>query len=126
MITLSDYGNYDYYIRCRDEKGNTQGSYAAVSFEYKDPAASGEAPVSLECYQIADGDRDGKCDNTLDCVCDPDCPADGEDKDADCAGKAASETGGNSWIFFLLGFLLVLIIVIIVIVVARRKKPQKI
>jgi len=52
MITLSDYGNYDYYIRCRDEKGNTQGSYAAVAFEYKDPAASGEAPVSLECTKL--------------------------------------------------------------------------
>ena len=127
MITLSDYGNYNYHIRCRDEKGNTQGSYAAVSFEYKDPAApvSGEVPVSLECYQIADGDRDGECDNTLDCVCDPDCPIDGEDKDADCAGKAASETGGNSRIFFLLGFLLILAIVTIVVVIARRKKPEE-
>ena len=126
MITLNDYGNYNYHIRCRDEKGNTRGSYAAISFEYKDPAVSGEAPVSLDCYQIADGDRDGECDNTLDCVCDPDCPVDGEDEDADCAGVAASETGGNSRIFFLLGFLLILIIIaIIIIIVARRKKTEE-
>ena len=126
MITLNDYGNYNYHIRCRDEKGNTRGSYAAISFEYKDPAVSGEAPVSLDCYQIADGDRDGECDNTLDCVCDPDCPVDGEDEDADCAGVAASETGGNSRIFFLLGFLLILIIIaVIIIIVARRKKTEE-
>jgi hypothetical protein len=126
MITLNDYGNYNYHIRCRDEKGNTQGSYAAVSFEYKDPNGGGEAPVSLECYQIVDGDQDGECDHTLDCVCDPDCPVDGEDEDADCAGVAASETGGNSRIFFLLGFLLILIIIaVIIIIVARRKKTEE-
>lgn len=127
MITLSDYGNYNYHIRCRDEKGNTQGSYAAVSFEYNDPAASvsGTAPVSFECYQIADGDRDGECDNTLDCVCDPDCPVDGEDKDADCAGKAASDAGSNPWIFFLLGFLLILIAIAVVVVIARRKRAEE-
>ena len=124
MITLGDYGNYNYHIRCRDEKGNTQGSYAAVSFEYKDPAApvSGEAPVSLECYQIADGDRDGECDNTLDCVCDPDCPVDGEDADPDCADVAVQESETNWTLSIGIGLLLLLILIILVIIIVRRKK----
>ncbi|HNR81414.1 MAG TPA: hypothetical protein PKK37_03185, partial [Candidatus Pacearchaeota archaeon] len=129
MITLGDYGNYNYHIRCRDEKGNTQGSYAAVSFEYKDPAApvSGEAPVSLECYQVADGDRDGECDHTLDCVCDPDCPVDGEDADPDCANVAVQESGTNRALFIGIGLLLLLVLIVIfaIIIMHRKKSGQE-
>jgi hypothetical protein len=122
MITLNDYGNYNYHIRCRDEKGNTQGSYAAVSFEYKDPNGGDEVPVSLECYQIADGDRNGECDNTLDCICDPDCPVDGEDADPDCADVAVQESETNWTLSIGIGLLLLLILIILVIIIVRRKK----
>jgi len=121
-IILDDYGKYDYHIRCQDENGNDLGSYALVSFEYKDPLA---AESKQECSTIDTGDKDGACDKAANCVCDPDCSVEGENADPDCAGVAVREEGGNQGVFLAAGLVLLLLAVIAAIVVmARRKKKS--
>ncbi|MFA5068477.1 MAG: hypothetical protein WC466_10665, partial [Candidatus Izemoplasmatales bacterium] len=121
-VVLDDYGKYNYHIRCQDENGNALGSYALVSFEYKDPLA---AENGQECSTIDTGAKDGACDNAADCVCDSDCPAEGEGADPDCANVAVQEKGGNPTVFLIAGLsaLLLAVIVAIVIVARRKKKP---
>jgi len=121
-VVLDGYGKYDYHIRCQDENGNALGSYALVSFEYKDPLA---AEKGQECSTIDIGAKDDVCDDAADCVCDPDCPAEGESADPDCANVAVQEKGGNPTVFLIAGLsaLLLAVIVAIVIVARRKKKP---
>ena len=121
-IVLDDYGKYNYHIRCQDENGNALGSYALVSFEYKDPLATEK---EQDCSTVDTGTKDDACNNAADCVCDPDCPAEGEGADPDCADVAVQKTGGNPLVFLMAGLFLLLLAVIaaIVIVARRRKKP---
>ena len=121
-VVLDGYGKYDYHIRCQDENGNALGSYALVSFEYKDPLATEK---EQECSTIDVGTKDDACNNAADCICDPDCPAEGEGADPDCADVAVQKTGGNPLVFLMAGlFLLLSAVIVAIIIIARRRKKS--
>ncbi|MFA5431192.1 MAG: hypothetical protein WC329_08540, partial [Candidatus Omnitrophota bacterium] len=126
-VNLENFGDYNYYVRCQDEKGNAQGSYAVVEFKYKDAAAvlSDVDTVELpDCQQYVSGAADDICDPAADCLCDPDCPVEGDGIDADCA-NIVDETSGNFferngfWILALIG--LVLLVIFVIIFIIRRR-----
>jgi hypothetical protein len=137
-VNLEDYGTYAYYVRCRDKEGNKDGNSQVINFEYKNPnpPASGgdggnvtppqDQTPKVSCAQTQKGDKDGVCDPTADCVCDPDCPSSGDDADADCANVAAGGGGqtNNSWIAILIIGLLLLVIIAIVIIIIKRKGSE--
>jgi hypothetical protein len=127
-VNLENFGDYNYYVRCQDEKGNVQGSYAVVGFEYKDIAEMfAPAPSEpLVCQQYISGDPDEICDPVADCLCDPDCPVEGDGIDADCA-NIADETSGNffernGWIIAIGGLSLLVIIIAVFMILAAKKK----
>jgi hypothetical protein len=98
------------------------GSYALVSFEYKDPLATEK---EQDCSTVDTGTKDDACNNAADCVCDPDCPAEGEGADPDCADVAVQKTGGNPLVFLMAGlFLLLLAVIAAIVIVARRRKKS--
>ncbi len=131
-VDLPDYGFYSYYVRCVDEDGVSGDKSEMISFEYQNPnpeAVSAETPeesAPITCEQIQIGARNGECDPTLDCVCDSDCPASGDDADPDCAGVEASSGGGNGWVALLfIGLILLIIIVIVIIIIKRRSSEEE-
>jgi hypothetical protein len=119
-VVLDGYGNHPYYVRCRGENGSVEGSFATIEFEYKNPNESlVDTPIEpLICSQTVLGDNDNVCDPVLDCVCDPDCPAEGGNADSDCAkmeidanGGEAEFSSGNIWIIVVPQILVVIAIV---------------
>jgi hypothetical protein len=88
-VELDDYGQYTYYIRCKDKEGNKDDFSQTFNFEYQNPNPDSENNTSelvegtdIECTDYKTSASDGECDSTTDCTCDADCPS-GED--ADCA-----------------------------------------
>lgn len=125
FVDLPDYGFYSYYVRCMDKNGVLGAKSEMISFEYQNPNPEPEAsalePEPVICEQIQIGRKDGSCDPTLDCVCDPDCPETGNDADPDCAGIQTTSSGGSGWIgLLLIGLILLIIIIIIIIIIKRR------
>jgi hypothetical protein len=78
-VNLDDYGSYVYYVRCADNDGNKNDKSETISFDYENP----NPPA--ECENTVSGEKDDSCDNANDCICDPDCPTEGDKVDADCA-----------------------------------------
>jgi len=84
MVSLDDYGPYNYFVRCKDDAGAVAGSSMVVSLEYQDPTVLPAMPVKqVDCAQYVLGEKDDVCDYGQNCVCDPDCAKSGE-YDADC------------------------------------------
>lgn len=117
-VELNDFGQYVYYVRCKDQSGNKTGASSVIGFEYKNPNAN---PVpetvtpgqqqSVVCDKPVTGESDGTCDAATDCICDPDCLAGGDGADVDCAGlQSASNTGGN--------FLIIVVPVVLIVIAA--------
>jgi len=129
FVDLPDYGFYSYYVRCMDKSGVLGAKSEVISFEYQNPnPVSEEMPVEPEpivCEQIQIGAKDGACDKTLDCVCDPDCPGTGDDADPDCADIEQPSGGGGGWVALLLIGLILLIIIIIIIIIVKRKNAEE-
>ena len=123
-VDLPDYGFYSYYVRCTGKDGVPSDKYETINFEYQNPnpeeVVPDETSAPLACEQIQIGAKDGVCDNTQDCICDPDCPASGEDADLDCA-NVVQPSGGGSWVALLFIGLILLIIVVIVIIIIKRR-----
>ena len=130
-VSLNDYGPYAYYVRCRDKDGNKDTSSQVINFEYKNPAAdqinnpaaapTTTSPAAVACTKIEVGKKDGVCDNTQDCLCDPDCPvAPDTNADPDCANVVATGSN-NSWVAVVVIGLLLLIVAVVVIVIIRKR-----
>jgi len=130
FVDLPDYGSYSYYVRCTDEDGVSGNRAETISFEYQNPNPEAEPevvePEPVVCEQIQIGNKNGECDPTTDCVCDPDCPVEGQDTDPDCAGVSqTSGGGGGGWAILLLIGLILLIIIVIIIIIVRRKSAEE-
>ncbi len=152
-MTLEEYGKYTFYVRCADKQGNKDDLSEIASFAYKSSQDTGdeeditlkcevdddckdgkicqdgeckmkEKTSEMACAEITSSKKDGACDKIADCICDPDCPASGDDVDADCANvKPASD---NSWIVLLLiGIVLVAVIVIIIAIIKKRGSDEE-
>lgn len=136
LVTLEDYGSYTYYVRCKDMEGNKDSRSEVINFEYKNPnpeetvsePVETPATTTVTCdEEIKTGDKDGNCDKTKDCLCDPDCPASGDDADPDCANATPSSGSNNGWIVFLfIGLLLIIIVIIIIIIIKRRSDEEEV
>lgn len=129
FVDLPDYGFYSYYVRCMDKSGVLGARSEIISFEYQNPNPESEEtsvePEPIICEQIQIGAKDGACDKTLDCICDPDCPETGDDADPDCAGIEQPSGGGSGWVALLLIGLILLIIIIIIIIIIKRKNAEE-
>jgi len=132
FVDLPDYGAYSYYVRCTDNDGASGDRAETISFEYQNPNPEPESepeastPTPVTCEQIQIGNKNGECDPTTDCVCDPDCPVEGQDADPDCAGVSqTSGGGGGGWAILLLIGLILLVIIIIIIIIVRRKSAEE-
>jgi len=139
-VALGDYGPYAYYVRCRDKEGNKDERSEVINFEYKNPeqeSASGAAETKpapeeqkeqtpVSCAETNLGEQDGVCDNTADCICDPDCPASGDDADSDCANVTAQPKGNNSWsAVVLIGLLLAVVVIVVIVMMKRRGSDEE-
>jgi LPXTG-motif cell wall-anchored protein len=74
--------------------------------------------------------KDGNCvagpNKAVDCVCDLDCPASGDNADPDCA-NVAPKTSNSGWIVFLfIGLLFIVIVVIIIVIIRRRSNEEEV
>ena len=132
MVDLGDYGQYRYYVRCKDRAGVKVGSSSVIGFEYKNPEQD-IVPVAdlpetvpqepLACDNLTAGESDGSCNVAADCVCDPDCAVSGQ-TDPDCAAANAEPVTARSvanWeIAAGLSGAVFLIIVIAIIVLKKR------
>ena len=130
FVDLPDYGYYSYYVRCTDKEGVPGSRAETINFEYQNPNPEPEpetvVPEPVTCDQIQIGNKNGECDPTTDCVCDPDCPVEGQDADPDCAGVSQpSSGGGGGWAILLLVGLILLIIIVIIIIIVRRKSAEE-
>lgn len=131
-VDLGSYGFYTYYVRCEDEEGNINENSEVISFEYKNPNPdetvsedqNGVSSEEITCEQIQVGAEDGVCDLTKDCICDPDCPLEGEDADSDCEGVQLS-SGGNAWVAVLFIALILLIVIIIIIILLKKRGTEE-
>ncbi len=128
MIDLPDYDDYVYFVRCADNDGNKTDESEMISFTFENPNPEEEAAEEATttppaCETVALGDKDGQCDNTADCLCDPDCPESGDDADGDCANVVKSSN--NSWVAVLFIFLILLIVAAIIIIIMRRRGAQE-
>ncbi|MFZ3074038.1 MAG: hypothetical protein WA093_02825 [Minisyncoccales bacterium] len=137
-VNLDDYGAYAYYVRCRDTQGNADDRSEVINFEYKNPNPDEidgenlgetniqpEPPAEVTCAETKNGGKDGVCDTTVDCICDLDCPASGDDADPDCANVAPAPAS-NGWIaIILIGLALLVIIVIIIVIIKRRGNGEE-
>ncbi len=120
VISLDDFGDYRYYVCCEDQKGEVKDGYGTIQFVYKDPAVMlAEESVAENCAQIEMLARDGACDNAVDCVCDPDCPIEGEDVDMDCTKVEEKKNSNYDWVAIIFTFSLIFILVIIILGVLR-------
>jgi len=136
-VALGDYGQYNYYVRCKDEDGNVDAASSVINFEYKNPDPGSETPVSdsgsrsstvpnqSNCGKPTLGNSDGTCNNATDCVCDPDCPAapdSGADPDCVSAGPGSgTKTNGMGLIIMaFLGLLFVVAIIAIGTIIKKR------
>ncbi len=98
-VSLNRFGNYIYYVRCKDKNGEPGDTLALLSFEYADPelkiAFGGEAKNnngSIRCVEYIMDESDGSCVIAQDCLCDPDCGQEEAAKDSDCANLALQES----------------------------------
>lgn len=99
---------------CKDGKTCQDGTCQKAKEETK--------PV--ECKEITSSKKDGACDKISDCICDPDCPASGDDVDPDCANVKPAQD--NSWVVLLLiGIVLVVVIVIIIVIIKKRGSDEE-
>jgi len=130
-VELDNYGSYAYYVRCRDKEGNKNSRSEVINFEYKssepeleetETPAGESKPIS--CDQITIGDKDGVCDKTIDCLCDPDCPTRGDDADPDCA-NVSTKSQGSGWVVVLFIGLILLVIIIVILILIRRNKQNE-
>ncbi len=130
-VDLGDYGRYAYYVRCADDDGNINKMAQVINFEYENPdpeeiapeIEEENAPQEIVCEQIQVGSKNGECDPTVDCLCDPDCPVEGEDADADCAGVELS-SGGGGWMAVLFIALILLVVIIIIIIIMKKRSAE--
>ncbi len=129
VLSLANFGGYNYYVRCRDKSQKLSDGLAQIYFEYLDPQleqanqqpAEEEAPSTpVACGGYTMGTEDGQCLAESDCVCDPDC-VNGED-DADCANAPVEKKSGANWIGAALGGLGLLVLAGIVLMVLRKRK----
>ncbi|MFA6376446.1 MAG: hypothetical protein WCX69_03555, partial [Candidatus Paceibacterota bacterium] len=136
-VALDSFGTYVYYVRCKDKEGNKDTKSEVINFEYKENPDSEEVvndtnnPDDTEkteviCTEIKPGDKDGACDPTRDCVCDPDCPASGDDADSDCANAAPAPQPNNAWVaVVIIGLLLLIIVVVIIVIIKKRGSDEE-
>ena len=127
-VNLKDYGSYTYYVRCADSSGNPDSASQAISFEYKDPnpqpdeAAPDAALTAPVCTEYKYNNKDGTCDNTTDCACDPDCPASPDPgADPDCAQAAPVAKKNNLVLYVALAGVLLAGAIVVLAVMARRR-----
>jgi hypothetical protein len=132
MVTLADYKEYSYYVRCTDNDGNKDTVSAVIGFEYKNPdavpakneltgdqnRAAGQPAATCEGITASPGD--GSCDSSQDCVCDPDCGAGGNPADPDCENFAASSKNNGIWL--VLGLIILVVVIFAVAVIFWMKK----
>ena len=128
-VDLENYGEYHYFVRCQDEKGNTKGSFSEIKFNYKDP---NEMPVENQivpkipvCQETVLGNSDGQCDELVDCVCDPDCAGTEGSSDPDCVAIKNEPPKINFAPIILISLMaVVLAIAGVVAIIMRRKESQ--
>ena len=128
-VALDNYGDDRYYVRCQDEQGNVEGSYTSIAFAYKDPNEPAPTPpVEKICTEYTAAAADGTCEAAIDCVCDPDCPAEGDTADADCAKVVAEpKDDGNPGLVIaaVVGLVAVVIAIVLIVVVKNRNSDQE-
>lgn len=93
IIQVDNFGEYDYYIQCKDNNGGLSRYSSQISFDYEDPNA--QVPTEEDktaCDKITFPGKDGACNNSEDCVCDQDCPLTAGGIDPDCAVKKITIT----------------------------------
>lgn len=132
-VTLGDYAPYAYYVRCRDKAGNKDDKSEIINFEYKNPnpevvetatTTEAVATTTAVCADAIKAEaKDGACDKTSNCICDPDCPVSGDDADPDCANVVVGG-GGGMVVLLLIGLLFIIIVVIIIIIIKRRNTEE--
>jgi len=119
IVSLGDYGNYQYYVRCQDNADQTKELFAPITFQFKDPG--GGTAKTDECVKVAEGIRNNKCDAVLDCICDPDCSGTGAAADPDCVSVSQTTPAGPNW--FVIGIVALLVSGIgIAIFISMRRK----
>ena len=76
-VNLTAFGPYIYYVRCESKTGAKDTTSTAINFTYQNPSQNGSTTTTPNNSSgtVTMGTSDGKCDNTQDNVCDPDCPA---------------------------------------------------
>jgi len=137
-VTLDSFGSYAYYVRCKDKEGNKNDKSEVINFEYKENPDSEEtvdnsktnntADAGVTCAEVRAGEKDGACDPTNDCICDPDCPASGDDADSDCANAVttAAPAQNNAWVaVVIIGLLLLAIAVVVIIIIKKRSGDEE-
>jgi len=129
IATLTDFGSYKYYVRCKDKTGGLGNSLAVIEFEYADPdrAVEREPDLPLVCDKYSLVKSDGKCNMKVDCVCDPDCGKNGKNIDPDCAKTDIKKAENNvNWTGVAVGLaVLVALTGIAVFVVKKRNGKVK-
>jgi len=127
-VILPDYGNYRYYVRCQDEKGNSQGSAATIEFTYKDPEDQGvnvKETTNKGCEVINSSEIDGTCVAEADCVCDLDCGDSSGQYDPDCEETSTAEEEPEEkpnfiLIVLIIGVVVAVAITVMIILIKRR------
>ncbi|MCU0652922.1 MAG: hypothetical protein MUD10_01560 [Candidatus Pacebacteria bacterium] len=134
-LSLETYGPYTYYVRCADKDGNKDTQSEAINFEYVNPnpdelvtdPAEATTTEPVACTEYKMGEKDGGCDYTQDCLCDPDCPVSASEKnhDKDCDNVTTKTAANNSWLVILIIGLLLLIIIVIIVIIIRRRSTEE-
>ncbi len=128
LIQLDNFGEYHYYVRCKDNQG-VLGRYSSqIFFDYEDLNASPAAEEKeTDCDKVTFSDKNGACDNSSDCVCDRDCPLSGTGSDPDCAAKkiAITRSAEEKMIGIAVTAGLAIIIVIIIIMTVARATAKR-
>ncbi len=122
MISLDNYGNYNYYARCEDANGSVNSVSEIISFQYQDPGVIdfSKGAADAICGQYSLGEEDGACDYNQNCVCDPDCKRTGE-YDPDCDYIAAPQKNAGKFIVFGAAIFAGLAIVIAAVIIISKK-----
>jgi len=139
IVTLPEFGDYSYYVRCKDAAGNKDSLSQVISFQYREaeaiPADAGKSATTpssepLVCTEYTSIDPNGVCDPAENCVCDPDCGTNNQAVDSDCAKiqtqtSDVEETAGVNWILVAIAGFAVLVLVFVIIVAAVSQKKKK-